>query len=183
MATGNSHGGSAAGASALAVSSPVHHDDSMQNNKGGSKEDKLDKEEKEKSHSKEKSVLQAKLTKLAIQIGYAGMTLWPTVRESGRKSTNNFLFRFDHCHPYRDHPDHDVLHQEVRLRRAAMAERIFQPVRQILDYRCHRVGRGCSRRSPIGRHSISGLFRQGTLWFPSLSVCSFMNFVFSSNRK
>jgi len=75
MATGNSHGGSAAGASALAVSSPVHHDDSMQNNKGGSKEDKLDKEEKEKSHSKEKSVLQAKLTKLAIQIGYAGSTI------------------------------------------------------------------------------------------------------------
>ena len=75
MATGNSHGGSAAGATALALSSPVHHDDSMQNNKSGSKEDKLDKEEKEKSHSKEKSVLQAKLTKLAIQIGYAGMTL------------------------------------------------------------------------------------------------------------
>ena len=39
---------------------------------GGASSD--DKEEKA-SHSKEKSVLQAKLTKLAIQIGYAGITL------------------------------------------------------------------------------------------------------------
>ena len=39
-------------------------------------------EKKEKSSTKEKSVLQAKLTKLAIQIGYAGnddLHTWPAV--------------------------------------------------------------------------------------------------------
>lgn len=71
-ATGNSHGGAAA---------PVHapHIKEINNE---STENHVDSGTGEKSdsppasaHKKEKSVLQAKLTKLAIQIGYAGSTI------------------------------------------------------------------------------------------------------------
>ena len=59
-------------------SHPSDHAGSARNNKAPDMQD--DREgssggaaKEEKSHNKEKSVLQAKLTKLAIQIGYAGI--------------------------------------------------------------------------------------------------------------
>lgn len=55
----------AADAAAAAV------DGSLQNNKAD--KDQVKEKIEKSSHSKEKSVLQAKLTKLAIQIGYAGI--------------------------------------------------------------------------------------------------------------
>ncbi len=66
LTTANSHGG------AGAVTSDA---DQHMNNKATKVDDSAKEEAKEEksSHSKEKSVLQAKLTKLAIQIGYAGM--------------------------------------------------------------------------------------------------------------
>ena len=49
--------------------------------KSAEKED--DKEEVKVSHGKDKSVLQAKLTKLSIQIGYAGKLIWFWLNLSG----------------------------------------------------------------------------------------------------
>lgn len=47
----------------IADNTPNKHDDALENHKPAPASE---------SHKKEKSVLQAKLTKLAIQIGYAG---------------------------------------------------------------------------------------------------------------
>ena len=119
---------------------------------------------KEKSSSKGKSVLQVKLTKLAIQIGYAGMCL--SRIPAGRALTFS-LDRHDHRHPYCHHPDPEVQHHQIRLRKTTVAQHVFQPVCQVHHHRCHRVGCGCSRRSPFGRYSGAGLFRQSTRCFPS----------------
>jgi len=58
--TGNSHVSVPA---PIADNTPNKHDDALENHKPAPASE---------SHKKEKSVLQAKLTKLAIQIGYAG---------------------------------------------------------------------------------------------------------------
>jgi len=58
--TGNSH---VSVPGPIADNTPNKHDDAMENHKPAPTTE---------SHKKEKSVLQAKLTKLAIQIGYAG---------------------------------------------------------------------------------------------------------------
>jgi hypothetical protein len=58
--TGNSHVSVPA---PIADNTPNKHDDALENHKPAPPSE---------SHKKEKSVLQAKLTKLAIQIGYAG---------------------------------------------------------------------------------------------------------------
>lgn len=73
-ATGNSHGG---------VAAPVHvpqikeaNNESTENHvDGGTGGGQSDSPPASAGHKKEKSVLQAKLTKLAIQIGYAGSTI------------------------------------------------------------------------------------------------------------
>ena len=66
--TGNSHVSVPA---PIADNTPNKHDDALENHKPAPASE---------SHKKEKSVLQAKLTKLAIQIGYAGMCMWFTKR-------------------------------------------------------------------------------------------------------
>jgi hypothetical protein len=58
--TGNSH---VSVPGPIADNTPNKHDDALENHKPAPATE---------SHKKEKSVLQAKLTKLAIQIGYAG---------------------------------------------------------------------------------------------------------------
>lgn len=63
--TGNSH-----------MNSPAPVANKIENTEQDSKENHVDNAPPaETSHKKEKSVLQAKLTKLAIQIGYAGSTI------------------------------------------------------------------------------------------------------------
>lgn len=67
------------------------------------------------SHKKEKSVLQAKLTKLAIQIGYAGtwssVSLFADVRE--RLVICIFFYRFDYRHTYSFNSSSTVLRKNV----------------------------------------------------------------------
>ena len=123
----------------------------------------------EKSHNKEKSVLQAKLTKLAIQIGYAGnggfnqlcsILVWKGYWR------NCMFLRFHYRHLDRHHPDCYLLHQDIRLRGPAVEERILQQLCQVLDYRCDRFGRGRPWRSPSGCDSLSGLLGQSKQFTP-----------------
>ena len=123
----------------------------------------------EKSHNKEKSVLQAKLTKLAIQIGYAGNggfnQLCSILVRKGYWRNCMFL-RFHYRHLDRHHPDCYLLHQDIRLRGPAVEERILQQLCQVLDYRCDRFGRGRPWRSPSGCDSLSGLLGQSKQFTP-----------------
>ena len=58
---------------------------------GGGGASSSEKEEKA-SHMKDKSVLQAKLTKLAIQIGYAGMQFnFPQIAACGQCAASRFV--------------------------------------------------------------------------------------------
>jgi len=88
---------------------------------GGASSD--DKEEKA-SHSKEKSVLQAKLTKLAIQIGYAGITLLHNYFMLTFLSLcyiyQIFFYRFNYCYFDGDYLDRQLLHNDFRCGQEAM---------------------------------------------------------------
>jgi hypothetical protein len=89
----------------------------------------------EKSGHKDKSVLQAKLTKLAIQIGYAGKDdcrIFIVVDEFlSDLWVYDFLCvcvcvcRFDHRYPDGHHFDNDLLHQNFRLREPAVEKRVL----------------------------------------------------------
>lgn len=86
----------------------------------------------EKSGHKDKSVLQAKLTKLAIQIGYAGKDdcrIFIVVDEflSDLLGVRLLFYvcRFDHRYPDGHHFDNDLLHQNFRLRGPAVEKRVL----------------------------------------------------------
>lgn len=72
-ATGNSHGGAAAPAHAPHIKEV--NNESTENHVDSGTGGQSDSPPASAGHKKEKSVLQAKLTKLAIQIGYAGSTI------------------------------------------------------------------------------------------------------------
>lgn len=82
---------------------------------GGGGASREDKEEKA-SHSKEKSVLQAKLTKLAIQIGYAGKHfVWLQCPFRLRYSESCLCFRFHRRCTDSHHSDYQLLCCQIHL--------------------------------------------------------------------
>lgn len=138
-----------------------------------------DAEEKKKANlpKKEKSVLQGKLTKLAVQIGKAGIVarqrrilvvefpLRLCSAQTHRRWLSSSSFRPRHVGHHRHHPGGVVCGRHLLDPEPALGQGLhahLHPVLcQVLHHRRHGPGGGRPRRPSAGRDHLPGVLRQG----------------------
>ncbi len=105
---------------------------------------------------KERSVLQAKLTRLAIQIGYAGTSLSRLMNPLSTPMLFRFLRGGLHGVDSRD----SLLHLALRDRRKVVRSRGFPTFHQIPHHRCYRTRGGRAGRTAVGSDAVTRVFRE-----------------------
>jgi hypothetical protein len=111
----------------------------------------------ETSHKKEKSVLQAKLTKLAIQVCiYIFIRL---IFLTIDRVLSDWLCWIYNRRPYCYYSCHPVLCENVRYRSETMESYLRKLFSKASHHWCHRTRSRSARRFTVGCYSIFGLFR------------------------